>query len=288
MPLLEKWFPRQYRRDPLIYRTGGKALCATGKLVGHRVVAHVNAAAAQGRKIIEKITYDIQDYHASPVEAAETAAAADVDFLLYYHIVPALPVSALDSLWLEGVSDVYDGTVGLGVGGSFVSAIACGLFGYPDAGLLFFGVGFFSIIVMESVILTRLLAHGIPVALRATMGIHLAPPAVGSVASVVFSALLAVASLAWVEVRAVMSVDSSENLEVASTIGSVRLVVCFGLVCVVVRFGSACLGVCFGSVCLVVRFGTVGLVVCFGFICLVVRFGFVLLLALWSWHYYSA
>nr|HAQ92248.1 dicarboxylate transporter/tellurite-resistance protein TehA [Afipia sp.] len=68
------------------------------------------------------------------------------------------------------------------VGGSFVSAIACGLFGYPDAGLLFFGVGFFSIIVMESVILTRLLAHGIPVALRATMGIHLAPPAVGSVA----------------------------------------------------------------------------------------------------------
>lgn len=68
------------------------------------------------------------------------------------------------------------------VGGSFVSAIACGLFGYPDAGLLFFGVGFFSIIVMESVILTRLLAQGLPVALRATMGIHLAPPAVGAVA----------------------------------------------------------------------------------------------------------
>jgi len=68
------------------------------------------------------------------------------------------------------------------VGGSFVSAIACGLFGYPDAGLLFFGVGFFSIIVMESVILTRLIAHGMPVALRATMGIHLAPPAVGAVA----------------------------------------------------------------------------------------------------------
>lgn len=68
------------------------------------------------------------------------------------------------------------------VGGSFVSAIACGLFGYPELGMLFFGVGFFSIIIMESVILQRLLAQGIPVALRATMGIHLAPPAVGCVA----------------------------------------------------------------------------------------------------------
>ncbi|MEH2512307.1 tellurite resistance protein [Nitrobacteraceae bacterium AZCC 1564] len=68
------------------------------------------------------------------------------------------------------------------VGGSFVSAIACGLFGYPEPGLLFFGVGFFSIIIMESVILHRLFAYGIPVALRATMGIHLAPPAVACVA----------------------------------------------------------------------------------------------------------
>jgi tellurite resistance protein len=71
------------------------------------------------------------------------------------------------------------------VGGSFVSAMACGLFGYPEPGLLFFGVGFFSIIVMESVVLHRLFAHGIPVALRATMGIHLAPPAVGCVAYLV-------------------------------------------------------------------------------------------------------
>ncbi len=68
------------------------------------------------------------------------------------------------------------------VGGSFVSAIACGLFGYPEPGLMFFGVGFFSIIIMESVILHRLFANGLPVALRATMGIHLAPPAVGCVA----------------------------------------------------------------------------------------------------------
>jgi tellurite resistance protein len=68
------------------------------------------------------------------------------------------------------------------VGGGFVSAIACGTFGYPEAGLLFFGAGFLSMVVMESVILHRLMTHKLPVSLRATLGIHLAPPAVACVA----------------------------------------------------------------------------------------------------------
>ncbi|WP_404286867.1 dicarboxylate transporter/tellurite-resistance protein TehA [Microvirga sp. RSM25] len=68
------------------------------------------------------------------------------------------------------------------VGGCFVSAIACGSFGYPEAGLLFFGAGFLSMVVLESIVLHRLMIHALPVALRATMGLHLATPAVGSVA----------------------------------------------------------------------------------------------------------
>ncbi len=68
------------------------------------------------------------------------------------------------------------------VGGCFVSAIACGTFGYPEAGLLFFGAGFLSMVVLESIVLHRLMIHALPVALRATMGLHLATPAVGSVA----------------------------------------------------------------------------------------------------------
>ena len=96
----------------------------------------------------------------------------------------AFTVWAVGGLWMGGRDPetttpvLYMPTVG----GSFVSAIACGLFGYPELGLLFFGVGFFSIIIMESVILHRLFAKGMPVVLRTTMGIHLAPPAVGSVA----------------------------------------------------------------------------------------------------------
>jgi len=68
------------------------------------------------------------------------------------------------------------------VGGCFVSAIACGSFGYSDAGLLFFGAGFLSLVVLESIVLHRLMTHVLPVGLRATMGLHLATPAVGSVA----------------------------------------------------------------------------------------------------------
>jgi tellurite resistance protein len=68
------------------------------------------------------------------------------------------------------------------VGGCFVSAIACGSFGYPEAGLLFFGAGFLSLVVLESIVLHRLMIHTLPVPLRATMGLHLATPAVGSVA----------------------------------------------------------------------------------------------------------
>jgi len=68
------------------------------------------------------------------------------------------------------------------VGGGFVSAIACGTFSYAQAGLLFFGAGFFSMVVMESVVLHRLMTHRLPVSLRATLGIHLAPPAVAAVA----------------------------------------------------------------------------------------------------------
>ena len=62
------------------------------------------------------------------------------------------------------------------VGGCFVSAIACGTFGYPEAGLLFFGAGFLSLVVLESIVLHRLMTHTLPQSLRATLGLHLATP----------------------------------------------------------------------------------------------------------------
>ncbi|MFK7976456.1 MAG: MBL fold metallo-hydrolase [Halioglobus sp.] len=72
------------------------------------LVGIMNAVAEKtGNTSMAKITFDILDYHASPVEAAETARDADVGHLLYYHIVPPLIAPGMETAWLEGVDDVF-------------------------------------------------------------------------------------------------------------------------------------------------------------------------------------
>jgi ribonuclease Z len=87
-----------------------------------RLVGILNrAATAAGQANLAKITHDIPDYHATPVEAAETAAAAGARHLLLYHIVPPLPMPGLATAFLEGVADAYAGPVTLSRDGTFVS-----------------------------------------------------------------------------------------------------------------------------------------------------------------------
>ncbi len=83
-------------------------------LASHMIDEARAAAKAANRPNLEKIFIDIPDYHATPVEAAEIARDAKVGHLLYYHIVPALPIPGLEAAWLMGVSDAWDGdwTVG--------------------------------------------------------------------------------------------------------------------------------------------------------------------------------
>jgi tellurite resistance protein len=69
------------------------------------------------------------------------------------------------------------------VAGGFVAAGVSGALGYPDWGQLAFGVALFSWFAIESVLLHRLYTvETLPVALRPTLGIQLAPPVVGTVA----------------------------------------------------------------------------------------------------------
>jgi len=79
------------------------------------------AATSAGKANVAKIAADIPGYHASPVEAAEVARDAHVGRLVLYHVVPPLPLSGLESRFLAGVDDVYDGPVDLGRDGAFVS-----------------------------------------------------------------------------------------------------------------------------------------------------------------------
>ena len=68
------------------------------------------------------------------------------------------------------------------VGGGLVGALACGTFGLPNLGWMFFGMGLLGWMSMESVLLTRLLVHRLPPDLRSTLGMNLAPAAVACVA----------------------------------------------------------------------------------------------------------
>ena len=87
-----------------------------------RLVGTLNRAARNaGRDNIARITHDILDYHTTPVEAAEIAAAARVGHLLYYHIVPPLLIPGLEAAFLDGVEGAYSGPVTLGRDGTLVS-----------------------------------------------------------------------------------------------------------------------------------------------------------------------
>ncbi len=73
-----------------------------------------DTAAHAGADSLAKITADIQNYHATPVEAAEIARDAGVGHLLYYHIVPPLIFPGMEAAWLDGrrcdLSQLYAGT----------------------------------------------------------------------------------------------------------------------------------------------------------------------------------
>jgi ribonuclease Z len=78
--------------------------------LSRKLVGIMNASAKQvGNAVIEKITLDIIDYHASPVEAAQSAQTSKVQHLAFYHIVPPLIVPGQDKVYLDGVDDAFEG-----------------------------------------------------------------------------------------------------------------------------------------------------------------------------------
>lgn len=109
------------RSESLLAAAKGVDLIVHEALSPKLVGLMTEVATETGQDALAKITRDILDYHASPVEAAEIAEAAGADHLLFYHVVPPLPLPGLASVWLEGVSDVYSGDVTLGVDGTILS-----------------------------------------------------------------------------------------------------------------------------------------------------------------------
>lgn len=74
-------------------------------------------AGRVGNKQVEKIMFDIQDYHTYPVQAAQVANEANVKELVLYHLVPAPPNKVAEWIFMRGVEDVREEGVTLGYDG---------------------------------------------------------------------------------------------------------------------------------------------------------------------------
>jgi ribonuclease Z len=80
-----------------------------------------DVASELGNAAMAKVSADVLTYHATPVEAAQSAETAGAGHLLYYHIVPPTPLPGMASVFVEGVADAYSGPVTLGRDGTTIS-----------------------------------------------------------------------------------------------------------------------------------------------------------------------
>jgi ribonuclease Z len=71
-------------------------------------------AKKQNNERFAKILKDIQDYHMEPAMAAELAKEANVKKLIIVHITPPLTNEKVESLYLKGVNEIFQGEIEIG------------------------------------------------------------------------------------------------------------------------------------------------------------------------------
>ena len=79
------------------------------------------AALAHGRANLAAIFHDILSYHTTPEQAAAIAKSAHVRYLLFTHVIPPLPLDALDGPFLGRSHDIYKGPIRVGHDGDFLT-----------------------------------------------------------------------------------------------------------------------------------------------------------------------
>ena len=84
------------------------------------------AAVANGRDNMAGIFHDILSYHTLPEQAAGIAQRAKVHYLLFTHIIPPLPVEALEGPFLGKSRQIYSGPIRVGHDGDLISMPAGG------------------------------------------------------------------------------------------------------------------------------------------------------------------
>ncbi|MEH6675625.1 MBL fold metallo-hydrolase [Phenylobacterium sp.] len=79
------------------------------------------AAEAAGRTNLAQIFGDITDYHTTPEQAAQLAQRAGVKLLLLNHIVPPVPIRALEGPFLGEARRQFSGRLQVGRDGDLIS-----------------------------------------------------------------------------------------------------------------------------------------------------------------------
>ncbi len=90
------------------------------------VAVQREAALKAGKWNTAAILHDILSYHTTPEAAAGIAQRAGVRYLLFDHIIPPLPTTALDGPFLGRAPQIFHGPVRVGQDGDFVSMPAGG------------------------------------------------------------------------------------------------------------------------------------------------------------------
>ena len=85
------------------------------------VAVQRDAALRHGRANLAAILHDILSYHTTPEQAAAIAERAHVRMLLFTHVIPPLPIPALDGPYLGKSRQIFQGRVQVGRDGDFVS-----------------------------------------------------------------------------------------------------------------------------------------------------------------------
>ena len=102
------------------YAQGADVLFHEGLQTTMVSVMH-DATARTGRASAAKITADIPSYHTTPENAARVAQQAGVRYLMFYHVIPPLPLTYLNAAFLGDAPKIYKGPITVGQDGMLLS-----------------------------------------------------------------------------------------------------------------------------------------------------------------------